>query len=138
MDHGGVDTLLIQGQQSLKAAEVRPQRRHILLLHAAGQQIQHHVLACNNKMMVPIGAGDEPPLQFGGFDLGGRTLMAGSGNVLVHILLGKAHLAPHPIGVDLPPANQFIDGVAAHMEHRRHLLGGQGLLVGHGSPSSFT
>ena len=64
----------------------------------------------------------------------GGMLMPGPGDVGVHIVLGEAHLPADLVGVDLPSADQVVDGGLADMEDVCHLLGGKGFVLGHWVP----
>ena len=58
--------------------------------------------------------------------------MPGTGNVGIHIVLGKAHLSADLIGMDLALADEIVNRRLADMENVRNLLGGQGFVLCHG------
>ena len=120
-----MDMLLIQGQQPLEAGEICPSGVDPLLLEVVCQNIQHHVLSGNNQLRRLVllrrqqgGVGVNPLHRTGGM------LMPGAGNVGIHVVLGKAHLAPDLVGVDFSPADQVVDGGLADVQNIGNLLGG--------------
>ena len=124
MAGGHIHLILIQGQKPLKAGQIGAPGRQPLLLEVVGQDIQHHVLAGDDQLRRAQmlrrqqgGAGI-----YGLYRLGGM-LMAGAGDVGIHIVLGEADLTADFIGIDLAPADQVIDGGLADMENIRNFLG---------------
>ena len=119
-----IHLILIQGQQSFKAGQVGAPGKQPLLLEVVGQDIQHHVLAGNDQLRcAQIRRRQEGGAGVHGLYRLGGMLMAGAGDIGVHIVLGEADLAADLIGIDLAPADQVIDGGLADMENIRNFLG---------------
>ena len=53
---------------------------------------------------------------------GGGMLMAGTGDVGIHIILSKAHLPPNFVGMDLALADQIVNRRFADVENIRDFL----------------
>ena len=110
---------------SKRRAGKRYVRGKAALVQVIAQNIQHHVLAGDHKGPLACdGWGEQLAADLHAPDRLDALLMPRAGDIGIHVVLGKADLAPDLVGVDLPPADQFIDRGFAHVEDIRNLLRG--------------
>ena len=137
MAGGRGDPPFIKGEQPFKAAEIAALGRHTGLMKIIGENVKHDVLPGDHKRRERIRRrGQKRTVSV---DLTHRLhalLMTRAGNVAVHIVLGETDLSADFIRVNLSPPDQVIDRGFAHMEDVGDLLGGERLVLSHGSSPS--
>ena len=128
----GVHTSLVKGEKALEAVEIDALRGDVPLMQEARKDVQHDVLTGYDQLAFVLPPGmQQLALQLDALDRLHAPLMAGAGDIGVHIVLREAHLAADLIRVDFPPADQFVNRGFAHMQDLRDLLGGQAFVLCH-------
>ena len=64
-------------------------------------------------------------------DRAGGMLVAGAGDLGIHIILGEADFSSDLVRMDLSPADQIVNGGLTDMENVSHFLGRQRLVLRH-------